>query len=250
MAQIDNTTQAQKPKTSKLALASVLIPSTLFVGSFCFIVVLHSKNIQNLAPFFSPLVLLGWFLSPVTFILAIYALIRIRRSKGLLKGYVFPTLGILMSVLAYDRANRGVVSMKLESKIMICRTEMMGLGKALRVYSNDYYNHYPTPNEWCDLLIEHTDIEQSVFRFRPTAQEWWRDSFQYAINPNAKPNSPPDVVLLFETKGGWNNSGGPELLTFENHHRTGCNILFNDGHIQFTQPNELANLKWKHEQKQ
>ena len=67
----------------------------------------------------------------------------------------------------------------------------------------------------------------------------------YAMNPNCEPKSPSDMVLLFETKGGWNQFGGSELLTTENHGGKGCNVLFNDGHVEFVRPERLGELKWK-----
>jgi prepilin-type processing-associated H-X9-DG protein len=50
-------------------------------------------------------------------------------------------------------------------------------------------------------------------------------------------------VLLFETNGGWNKFGGPEILTTENHYGKGSNILFNDGHVRFVS-HEFDKLKW------
>ncbi|MFH1369948.1 MAG: H-X9-DG-CTERM domain-containing protein [Planctomycetota bacterium] len=45
-------------------------------------------------------------------------------------------------------------------------------------------------------------------------------------------------MLLFETEDGWNQSGGLELLTNENHHGEGSNILFCDGHVEFVEAND------------
>ena len=67
----------------------------------------------------------------------------------------------------------------------------------------------------------------------------------YAMNPNCEPNSPADTVLLFETEGGWNQFGGPEILTTENHNGEGCNILFNGGYVEFVKTKNLDKLKWK-----
>jgi prepilin-type processing-associated H-X9-DG protein len=67
------------------------------------------------------------------------------------------------------------------------------------------------------------------------------------MNPNCEPNSPPDTVLLFETRSGWNQYGGPELLTFDNHQGKGANVLFNDGHFEFIRPKDIGRLKWKAE---
>jgi hypothetical protein len=39
------------------------------------------------------------------------------------------------------------------------------------------------------------------------------------------------LVLLFETKGGWNQYGGPELLSTKNHKGDGCHVLINDSHV-------------------
>jgi prepilin-type processing-associated H-X9-DG protein len=53
--------------------------------------------------------------------------------------------------------------------------------------------------------------------------------------------------LLFETKAGFNQVGGPELLTTDNHNGKGCNVLFADNTVEFVKTEELANLKWKDE---
>jgi len=87
---------------------------------------------------------------------------------------------------------------------------------------------------WIDLPIGPDGAKQKVLI--------WRSD--YAMNPNCEPNSPPGTVLLFETKGGWNQFGGPGLLTFENHGGKGCNILFNDGHVEFVRTKLFEELKW------
>ena len=70
----------------------------------------------------------------------------------------------------------------------------------------------------------------------------------YAINKNIEnltfDNAPPDMVLLFEATPGWNQVGGPELLTTEHHYGEGCNILYVDGHVEFVRPQDLDKLKW------
>jgi prepilin-type processing-associated H-X9-DG protein len=53
---------------------------------------------------------------------------------------------------------------------------------------------------------------------------------------------------LFETKGGWNKFGGPELLMTENH-LGHCNILFNDGHVERVSRKHIPDLNWGDEQK-
>ena len=121
----------------------------------------------------------------------------------------------------------------------VCRMNMIRLGNAMLQYANDY-DEYTVANRWCDLLIEHGNVTEKLF-VCPSAGN---GRCHYAINSRCGPNSPNEVVLLFETKGGWNQFGGPEILTTENHWLDGCNVLFNDGHVEFIKPQEVSELKW------
>ncbi len=68
----------------------------------------------------------------------------------------------------------------------------------------------------------------------------------YAMNPHCEPNSPPDTVLLFETEGGWNQHGGPELFTFDHHEPRGGCVMLNDATVIFIRTEEeLQQLRWK-----
>jgi len=119
-----------------------------------------------------------------------------------------------------------------------CRHNLCSLMDGLRPYKE--YGKYPTPQGWCDWLVRGRKISQKYFR----CPEGKRVKSSYAMNPNCEPNSLPDVVLLFETKGGWNQFGGAELLTTENHQGDGCNILFNDFSVRFVKSEEIGQLNW------
>jgi hypothetical protein len=66
------------------------------------------------------------------------------------------------------------------------------------------------------------------------------------MNPHCEPNSPPDMVFLFETKAGWNQHGGPELFTFDHHEPRGGNVELKDSTVKFIRAEkELQQLRWK-----
>ena len=121
-----------------------------------------------------------------------------------------------------------------------CGVDLSGLAKAMVIYAHYHDDKYPTPNKWCDLLLQCDYASERRFVCRSAGQ----GRSHYAMNPNCEPNSPPDTVLLFETEAGWNQFGGPELLTFDNHYGEGCNVAFNDTHVEFISPKETAQLKW------
>ena len=164
----------------------------------------------------------------------------------------------------------------------MCQSNLRDLGIAMQKYADDFGGLYPTPQKWCDLLVEHTGINkekfycqeaedgyfmtdtpideanfpaEAEFRFEHNdveGQHLYAYSVQwsyYAVNPNAKPNSSPDMVLLFETSHGWNQYGRSELVSVKNHLQylrdEGCNVLFNDGSVKFVKPKNLKKLKWK-----
>jgi prepilin-type processing-associated H-X9-DG protein len=126
--------------------------------------------------------------------------------------------------------------------MVMCRSNLTALGTSVLIYANDFDGRYPAAERWCDLLLKHSEGELTEKSFRCPANKKERCSF--AINPNCEPNSPEDVVLLFESRGGWNQYGGPELLAPQNHEGRGCNILFNDGHVYFENVKSIPKLNW------
>ncbi len=127
---------------------------------------------------------------------------------------------------------------------LVCANNLRALGRALRIYANDYDDELPTPSQWCDLLLQHESSHVTEKLFVCPSAEPGRS--HYAINANVTDSSsPPDMVLLFETGPGWNQFGGPELLAPENHQGKGCHILFHDGHVEFVQNEHLDELRWE-----
>jgi hypothetical protein len=254
MDEADNNPQDQKPRTSKLAIASVT------VGVLCFLI-LPFAGVQHYPPqtdvFFLNIVgLLG--ISGL--ILGVWALVRIKKFRGMLKGRTFAVAGIVLTVLISGfwlleqtaRRRRSIAA------YIPASNNLSRLGRAMLIYANDN-GQYPEPNQWCDLLLKHGEVGVERFVCPSIVLRWpfkgsgraftWpvpkKGRCHFGMNPNCKPNSPPDMVLLFETKEGWNRYGGPEMLTTDNHHGEGCNILFNDAYVVFIRPDDLGNLKWK-----
>ena len=157
--------------------------------------------------------------------------------------------------------------------------------RKFRVLLGNTDHSYPAPSRWCDAIVEklrsqymsrdggpikrsHSDSQiADMFRCPVTSENasvhenehreelddvksgdetvhsWVSD---YAMNPNCKLDSPGDMVLLFVAKPGWNQHGGPELFTFDNHDPKGGCVLLNDGTVKFIRnKEELQQLRWK-----
>ena len=163
-----------------------------------------------------------------------------QKRKVLLLGILAVVLFVLLFIYFFVPA---ISHRQPNVRQVVCRVNLRKIGIAIKRYANDNDSKYPAVDKWCDLLMEHGELTEKQF-VCPSVRE---GRCHYAMNPNCEPNSPEDVVLLFETKGGWNQFGGPEILTFENHKEKGCNILFNSGHVMFIKPGQISKLKWKAE---
>ncbi|UCC22262.1 MAG: DUF4190 domain-containing protein [Planctomycetota bacterium] len=187
-------------------------------------------------------------------ILGIVGLVKIERSAGQLKGRglaitgialpaaSLPLVALLMGILMPALARVRMIAYR-----MVCGTNMSGLGKAMLIYANDNNDVFPSPSNWCDLLIEYADANNVMFRCRGGSD----GPCNYAMNKNAEqlgPSASADMVLLFETEPGWNQSGGREILTTDNHQGEGCNVLFVDGYVGFVGTEDINDLKWTDEQ--
>ena len=155
-------------------------------------------------------------------------------------GIVKIVAAVIVFLLIIAILRPGLIHLREYRRRIRCAENLTSLGKTMIIYACDYDDKYPTADKWCDLLIEYTDVTEKQFRCPANRKE----RCSYAMNPNAKLTSSPDMVVLFETKGGWNQFGGPEILTLDNHEGQGCNVLFNDFHVRFVKKEQLGELKW------
>jgi prepilin-type processing-associated H-X9-DG protein len=44
---------------------------------------------------------------------------------------------------------------------------------------------------------------------------------------------PGDLVLLFESTSGWNQTGGADAVVTDRHKRPGASFAFGDGHVEY-----------------
>jgi hypothetical protein len=114
-----------------------------------------------------------------------------------------------------------------------------------RQFSEDWIsNVFMCPSAYESIYSENRQVKADD----PNTPERFKPMFKchYAINPNCEPNSPSDMVLLLETQAGWNQHGGPELFTFDNHDPKGGCVLLNDGTVKFIRTEEeLRKLRWE-----
>ena len=107
---------------------------------------------------------------------------------------------------------------------------------------------YPSSNNWCDSIKVFLDEEANYYLCRDDKT----GPCSYALNENIPADAealPGDLVLLFESIPGWNQTGGIRDVVTDRHGRPGANIAFADGHVEFVEAEEISNLRWTLEEK-
>lgn len=109
---------------------------------------------------------------------------------------------------------------------------------------------YPKSEVWCD------EIKQWLEEDKRSAEEYFicpcdkrvfapdKKKSSYAMNPLVRPESDPNVVLLFEANGEWNAAGGKNLIDLTRH-CNGCWVVLKSFKIKFVTPEKLDELKWE-----
>jgi prepilin-type processing-associated H-X9-DG protein len=156
--------------------------------------------------------------------------------------FLIPICALLLAVILPVLSRINEISQRV-----ICANKLNDISIALIVYANDNDGNSPSPNKWCDLLIQEADLPQKDF-LCPLDE---KDSCSYAINENLYKLEetavvPAEMVALFEADLGINGAGGADdvILRHNQHGQLGCNIAFADGTVEFIAENRIENLKW------
>lgn len=237
-----NEPENKKPTVSKFAKASLTFA---LIGLVC-VIAGPFFECEGGEPIPTTLYLITFFCIPISFVLSIIAILaRLISKKGTLG---IPIIVIFLcliveGLLLPSQGRIGGYAMKI-----ICEGNFSEISRALYAYADDNGGRFPDPCNWCDLLSgKYLDNKWLPFQCPAARKHHDAGPCNYAMNPYCEPNSPPDTVLLFETKGGWNKYGGPEIAAFFHKCETECLVMFNGKHPEFVKREDINKLKWKAE---
>jgi prepilin-type processing-associated H-X9-DG protein len=116
----------------------------------------------------------------------------------------------------------------------ICRGNLKALSRAMSLYLADNEQTFPPAEVWYDRLLPYLPDADAL-----QCPSGRRYQCGYAFSA-ALGGMKPDVlteswhtVMFYESDGGWNAAGGPELLPDQPRHFGGDNYGFADGHAQW-----------------
>ena len=125
-----------------------------------------------------------------------------------------------------------------------CRGNLKEIRLALDMYRVDWDDHFPLAEDWADLPLVYLGGNKEIFRCPslPGEQCGYAYNAQLACRRLADIARPAQVVVVFDAKGGWNLSGGPELVV--SRHPDGPPIAFADGHVKSVGSSPPSSWVW------
>ncbi|MBI3851836.1 MAG: DUF4190 domain-containing protein [Verrucomicrobia bacterium] len=218
------TTGSVETKTSGMAIASLV----LGVLGFCGITAL------------------------VGLILGIIALTKINRSQGRLTGNGIAIAGICVSgfMLLFSIPFMAGLTLpalakaKQKAQTINCANNMKQLALAVRIYAGDNTDQYPPAATWCDA-IQSTVGSAKVFQCPSHPERRSAYAFNRNLDGKKEGEINPRTVLLFESDGGWNGTGGSEQLVAHQHSTRTVNVAFADGSVAQWPRSQLSSQRWE-----
>lgn len=188
----------------------------------------------------------------VGLILGIVSLVKIKKSNGALGGQgnalagtIISAAFLLMLPIWAAMMLPALAKAKQRALTIQCVNNMKQLALAVRIYSGDHNDHFPQATNWCDAIKTDVGTERV---FRCPAAENQNERCNYAYNSRLagmeEKNIGPSTVLFFETDGGWNVNGGPELMVHPSRHGRLYVVATADGSVQQVTESQLARLRW------
>ena len=192
-------------------------------------------------------------------ILGILALVKIKRSKGALGGFGLALAGTIVSgVFLLTALGVGALwlstmrQMKARAPAYRCINHLSQLCWGTRMYLDDHNKCFPSAATWGDDLRSSIGAP-NTFKC-PLGDKNQRSHFAFNAQlsgiERSKVKAPHETVLFFEIDGGWNVSGGQELLLSRPRHpwppdkRGAVAVAFVDGHVDMITESRLQTLRW------
>ncbi len=133
---------------------------------------------------------------------------------------------------------------KQKAQEINCVNNEKQLALAIRIYSGDNTNHFPPAATWSDAI---NSAVGSGKAFKcPAANSGDRCNYAFNVKLDGLDASrvAPATVMIFETDGGWNANGGPELMIGKPRHARTFVVALADGSVQQVRESQLNTLRW------
>ncbi len=199
--------------------------------------------------------ILGLFTCGITalfgLILGVMALVKAKGNRGTtggsgiaLAGIIVSAIFLLMIPIFVAMLLPAFAAAKQKAQTINCLNNEKQLAIAVRMYSADHTNQLPPAATWCDALQSYVGSEKPFLC--PAGDRGKRCSYAFNAKLGGLDESKiaPDTVMIFESDGNWNASGGSDLMIGKPRHSRLYVVALADGSVQQIRESQVDSLRW------
>ena len=186
-------------------------------------------------------------------VLGIISMNSIKKSGGQLGGWGIALSGTIVSAIFIvlipllilpAMLLPALAKAKERAQTINCVNNLKQLGLAVRIYSGDNKDQFPPAATWCDAIRNAAGSERIFKCPAGDPNQKCHYAFNAKLDGIATSKVDPSTVVIFETSGGWNVSGGPELMLDHPRHGRMFVVALADGSVQQISQARLKALRW------
>ncbi|MST94172.1 MAG: DUF4190 domain-containing protein, partial [Pedosphaera sp.] len=197
----------------------------------------------------------------VGFVLGLVSLRKIKKSGGRLGGRGLAIAGTWVSVLAIlavvgfgllifsQNRQDGPNGPRIRGNAqpLQCMNNLKQISLAAHVYASDHQQTFPPAKTWCDALQADLGgaVATKIFKCNgDTSSQRCNYGYNLKLGGLKEAEVNPQTVMFFEINGGWNVSGGPELLMNTLRHGEIINVVLADSSVRQIPLSAALQLRW------
>jgi len=133
---------------------------------------------------------------------------------------------------------------KQKAETINCVNNERELALAVRMYSDSHANQLPPAAAWCDTIKVNVGSEKMFKCAAANPGSRCDYAFNAKLDGMDESKVNPLTVMIFESDGGWNANGGPELMIVKPRHARMFVVAFADGSVRQLRESQLDTLRW------
>ncbi|MGA3283962.1 MAG: DUF4190 domain-containing protein [Verrucomicrobiota bacterium] len=199
--------------------------------------------------------ILGLFTCGITalfgLILGVMAMVKAKQGRGTLGGSGIALAGVIVSAFFLfmipffaAMALPAFAAAKQKAQEINCVNNEKELAQAVKIYSGGHNGQFPPAATWCDAIKVDVGSEKVFKCVAANSNSRCDYAFNAKLGGMDESKIGPDTVMIFESDGGWNANGGPELMIGKPRHARLFVVAFADGSVQQLRETQLNTLRW------
>jgi hypothetical protein len=184
-------------------------------------------------------------------VLGIIAMVKVSNSRGALRGGGIALAGVIVSGIFLFMIPiyaamllPALAAAKQKAEAITCVGNEKQLALAMRMYSAVHTNQLPPAATWCDAIKDGVGSGKTFKCFAANSSSLCDYALNARLDGLDESKIAPNTVEFFESDGGWNANGGPELMIGKPRHARVFVVAFADGSVQQLPESQLGTLRW------